>query len=74
MLQMSPDAWQVQIRDKTSCFKLIELLYSSLLKDEVFNAASSLAKLWVSDDQTAASKPDSWKNLTKDLIRLADTS
>ena len=65
----SADGLEVIIRDKICCYKLVEFMYNGLLKDEVFSVGSSLAKIWVANDPTAAAKADSWKNMTKDLIR-----
>jgi len=62
----------VVIRDKICCYGLVELMYNSLLKEEVFSSDSALAQMWINDDPTAKAKADSWKNMTKDFIRYAD--
>ena len=66
---MSADALELVVRDKTCCYKLVELMYNSLLKDEVFSAGSALCRVWISGDPALSSKADAWKNMTKDLIR-----
>lgn len=61
------------MRDKTASYKLIELMYNSLLQNEVFSSGAGLCSLWNKDDPTGASKPEAWKNMTKDLIKWVFT-
>lgn len=69
--QVSADALEVVVRDKICCYRLIELMYNTLLKSEVFSNAAGLCKLWNTDEPAAGSKPDAWKSMTIELIRYA---
>lgn len=69
---MSADALELVVKDKICCYKLVELLYNSLVKEEVFSSGAGLCKLWNSDEPASVNKPDSWKNMTKELIRFVD--
>jgi len=59
---------EIVVRDKIAAYRLVELLYNSLAKDDLFSSSSQLSKVWLQDDTAATKKPDCWKNMTKELI------
>lgn len=55
--------FEIQLMKKTGCYKLMELLYSRLPKEEVYSKESRINKAYCCSDKTEGNE------LSKNLIR-----